>query len=176
MIRETDSHKVQDLAYRACPPHPPPTSSLASTRELVRNADSQAPPSSSCQGRGVLTRSQVKPPPSGSERWHRAQLPPPVVATSQGRGDNPQRPGGQWAGVRGHERVSKGRKILQVLPASQRTTSPWMAQERGGDMRLSEWTTGLNSWFSLGNKTATTFQVSAWGLSAEAGCLVLSAG
>lgn len=176
MIRETDSHKVQDLAYRACPPYPPQTSSLASTRELVRNADSQAPPSSSYQGRGVLTRSQVKPLPSGSERWHRAQLPPPVVATSQGRGDNPQRPGGQWAGVRGHERVSEGRKILQVFPASQRTTSPWMAQERGGDMRLSEWTTGLNSWFSLGNKTATTFQVSAWGLSAEAGCLVLSAG
>lgn len=175
MIRETDSHKAQGLAYRACPPHPPQTSSLASPWELVRNADSQAPPSSSCRARGVLTRSQVKPPPSGSEHWHRAQLPPPVVGTSQGRDDNPQRPGGWQAGIRGHERVSEGRKVLWVLPASQRMTSPWMAQERGGDLRLSKWTTSLNSWFSLGNKTATTFQVSALGLSAEIGCLVLSA-
>ena len=156
VIRETDSHKAQGLAYRACPPHPPQTSSLASTWEL-------------------LTRSQVKPLPSGSEHWHRAQLPPPVIGTSQGRDDNPPRPGGWQAGVRGHERVSEGRKILQVLPASQRMTIPWMAQERGGDLRLSKWTTSLNSWFNLGNKTATTFEVSALGLSAETGCLVLSA-
>ena len=68
--------QAQGLAYRACPPHPPQTSNLVSTRELVRNADSQAPPSSSRRGRGVLTRSQVKPPPSGSGYRNRAQLPP----------------------------------------------------------------------------------------------------
>ena len=53
-------------------------------------------------------------------------------------------------------------------------TSPWTAQEKGQDVRLSEWTTGLNSGFGLGNKTATTFQVSALALSAETGCLVLT--